>query len=89
MTRGPGVAERVSVGSSWWAGWVAGEVGSRWQRGRRALWARGERAEAGRGVGRAELGQAGGGGPSAEGEPWDQAGPAGRGAGVASWAGRV
>ena len=41
--RGPGVAERVSVGASWWAGWVAGGVGSRWQRGRRALWARGER----------------------------------------------
>jgi len=38
------------------------------------LRARGERAEAGRGVGRAELGQAGGGGPSAEGKPWERAG---------------
>ena len=34
-----------------------------------------------RGMGRAELGQAGGGGPSAEEQPWDRAGPAGRGRG--------
>ena len=42
--------------------------------GASALRARGERAEAGRGVVRAELGQAGGGGPSAEGKPWERAG---------------
>ena len=54
-TRGPGVAERVSVGASWWAGWVAGGVGSKWQRGDALCGAR--RA----GAGRRELGRSGAG----------------------------
>ena len=41
-----------------------------------------------RGMGRAELGQAGGGGPSTEVEMWDRAGPAGRGRGKGGGPGR-
>ena len=47
-----------------------------------------ERASGPARMGRAELGQAGGGGPSAEVEPWDRAGPAGRGKGKGGGPGR-